>query len=82
MHYGYRIVEDMIDGLSNWMDEKGFRTHRRFPRPEPAEVTEWKHLDLNYKIVARIDPRQLHRLRALLHRPAGTARTSAFISIA
>jgi dihydropyrimidine dehydrogenase (NAD+) subunit PreA len=24
MHYGYRIVEDMIDGLSNWMDEKGF----------------------------------------------------------
>ena len=25
MHYGYRIVEDMIEGLSNWMDEKGFR---------------------------------------------------------
>jgi dihydropyrimidine dehydrogenase (NAD+) subunit PreA len=22
MHYGYRIVEDMIDGLSNWMDER------------------------------------------------------------
>src|SRR2546427_770973 len=21
MHYGFRIVEDMIDGLSNWMDE-------------------------------------------------------------
>ena len=36
MHYGYRIVEDMIDGLSNWMDEKGFRTHRRFSRAEPA----------------------------------------------
>ena len=26
MHYGFRIVEDMIDGLSNWMDEKGFST--------------------------------------------------------
>src|ERR1700689_891815 len=24
MHYGFRIVEDMIDGLSNWMDEKRF----------------------------------------------------------
>ena len=24
MHYGFRIVEDMIDGLSNWMREKGF----------------------------------------------------------
>ena len=24
MHYGYRIVEDMIDGLNNYLDEKGF----------------------------------------------------------
>ncbi len=24
MHYGFRIVEDMISGLSNWMDEKGY----------------------------------------------------------
>ena len=23
MHYGFKIVEDMIDGLSNWMDEQG-----------------------------------------------------------
>ena len=36
MHYGYRIVEDMIDGLENWMGEKGFRTHRRFSRAERA----------------------------------------------
>jgi len=26
MHYGFRIVEDLIDGLQNWMDEKGHRT--------------------------------------------------------
>src|SRR6266446_6827227 len=26
MHYGYRIVEDMQDGLLGWMAEKGFRT--------------------------------------------------------
>src|SRR5271168_3222185 len=25
MHWGFRIVEDMIDGLKNWMDEKGFK---------------------------------------------------------
>src|ERR1700710_1189189 len=24
MHQGFRIVEDMADGLSNWMDQKGF----------------------------------------------------------
>jgi dihydropyrimidine dehydrogenase (NAD+) subunit PreA len=55
MHYGYRIVEDMIDGLSNWMDEKGFVTVNDFRGKSLAKVTEWKHLNLNYKIVAQID---------------------------
>ena len=55
MHYGYRIVEDMIDGLSNWMDEKGFRTIDDFRGLSIPKVTDWKHLDLNYKIVARIN---------------------------
>src|SRR5438067_9473957 len=55
MHYGYRIVEDMIDGLSNWMDEKGFATIEDFRGLSLPKVTDWKHLDLNYKIVARID---------------------------
>jgi dihydropyrimidine dehydrogenase (NAD+) subunit PreA len=56
MHYGFRIVDDMIDGLSNWMDEKGFRTLDDFRGLSLPKVTEWKHLDLNYKIVARINP--------------------------
>jgi dihydropyrimidine dehydrogenase (NAD+) subunit PreA len=55
MHYGFRIVEDMIDGLSNWMDEKGFRTIEDFRGLSIPKVTDWKHLDLNYKIVARIN---------------------------
>src|SRR6266851_1030538 len=55
MHYGYRIVEDMIDGLENWMSEKGFRTIEDFRGLSLPKVTEWKHLNLNYKIVARID---------------------------
>jgi dihydropyrimidine dehydrogenase (NAD+) subunit PreA len=55
MHYGYRIVEDMIDGLSCWMDEKGFETIDAFRGLSLPKVTEWKHLNLNYKIVAQID---------------------------
>src|SRR5207244_2568236 len=55
MHYGFRIVEDMIDGLSNWMDEKGFRTIAEFRGLSLPKVTDWQHLDLNYRIVARID---------------------------
>jgi dihydropyrimidine dehydrogenase (NAD+) subunit PreA len=55
MHYGFRIVEDMIDGLGNWMDEKGFATIEDFRGLSVPKVTEWKHLDLNFQIVARIN---------------------------
>jgi dihydropyrimidine dehydrogenase (NAD+) subunit PreA len=55
MHYGYRIVEDMIDGLSNWMDAKGFATIEDFRGLSLPKVTDWKHLNLNYGIVAQID---------------------------
>jgi dihydropyrimidine dehydrogenase (NAD+) subunit PreA len=56
MHYGYRIVEDMIDGLANWMDEKGFATIEHFRGRALPQVTDWGRLDLKYKVVARIDP--------------------------
>jgi dihydropyrimidine dehydrogenase (NAD+) subunit PreA len=54
MHYGYRIVDDMIDGLRNWMTDKGFASLEDFRGLSLPRVTEWKHLNLNYKIVARI----------------------------
>jgi dihydropyrimidine dehydrogenase (NAD+) subunit PreA len=56
MHYGFRIVEDMLDGLSHWMDSKGFANLASFRGLSLPHVTQWQHLDLNYKIVARIDP--------------------------
>jgi dihydropyrimidine dehydrogenase (NAD+) subunit PreA len=55
MHYGYRIVEDIAEGLDNWMRSKGFHTIEDFRGLSLPRVTEWKHLNLNYKIVARID---------------------------
>ena len=55
MHYGYRIVEDMIEGLENWMRSKRFATLSDFRGLSLERVTDWKHLNLNYKIVARID---------------------------
>jgi dihydropyrimidine dehydrogenase (NAD+) subunit PreA len=55
MHYGYRIVEDMAEGLDNWMRFKGFKTIEDFRGLSLPRVTEWKHLNLNYRIVAHID---------------------------
>jgi dihydropyrimidine dehydrogenase (NAD+) subunit PreA len=54
MHYGYRIVEDMQDGLLHWMADKGFSTLDDFRGLSLPNVREWKHLNLNYKVVARI----------------------------
>ena len=57
MHYGFKIVEDMIDGLSNWMDEKGYVSPRDFIGRAVSNVTDWQYLNMNYKIIARIDQR-------------------------
>lgn len=54
MHYGYRIVEDMADGLLVWMRKKGFETIDDFRGLSLPKVCEWKHLNLNYQIVAHI----------------------------
>ncbi len=54
MHYGFRIVEDMIDGLSQYMDARGFRSIEDFRGRAVANVRDWGDLDLNYKIVAEI----------------------------
>ena len=56
MHYGYRIVEDMADGLLAWMRKKGYETLDDFRGLSLPRVQDWKHLNLNYQIVARIHP--------------------------
>jgi dihydropyrimidine dehydrogenase (NAD+) subunit PreA len=54
MHYGYRIVEDMQDGLLAWMTEKGFATIEDFRGLSLPNVREWKQLNLSYQVVAHI----------------------------
>ena len=54
MHYGYRIIEDLADGLLQWMSEKGFVTIEDFRGHSLPKVREWKDLNLNYQVVARI----------------------------
>ncbi|MCW5626387.1 MAG: NAD-dependent dihydropyrimidine dehydrogenase subunit PreA [Burkholderiales bacterium] len=55
MIYGFRIVEDMIDGLSNWMDEKGHRRLDDFIGRAVPRFVNWEKLNLNYVAKARID---------------------------
>ncbi len=56
MHYGFRIVEDMTKGLEEWMRSKGYSRIEEFRGKGLPNFVEWGELDLNYKIVAQIDP--------------------------
>ncbi|GIL01141.1 MAG: dihydropyrimidine dehydrogenase subunit B [Alphaproteobacteria bacterium] len=55
MTYGFKIVQEMISGLENWMDAKGHRTLADFTGRAVANVTDWQYLNLNYVTKARID---------------------------
>ena len=55
MTYGFKIVEEMIDGLSDWMDEKGYNSISDFEGKAVPNVTDWQYLNLNYITKARIN---------------------------
>ena len=55
MHYGFRIVEDLIDGLDRYLDDKGLASVNDLRGRAVPAFTEWGDLDMNYKVVARID---------------------------
>ncbi|MFM7244888.1 MAG: NAD-dependent dihydropyrimidine dehydrogenase subunit PreA [Planctomycetaceae bacterium] len=55
MHYGFRIVEDMKDGLSAYLDSKGMRSLADLRGKAVPQVGDWQQLDLHSKRVARID---------------------------
>jgi dihydropyrimidine dehydrogenase (NAD+) subunit PreA len=56
MHYGFRIIEDLCDGLANWMEAKGFAAISDFRGRSLPRVSDFQDLDLSFRAVARIDP--------------------------
>ena len=56
MHYGFRIIDDLCDGLSNWMDAKGFRSVAEVVGRSLNRVSDFKDFDLSFRAVARINP--------------------------
>jgi len=56
MHYGYRIVEDMIEGLSDFLDERGMKSVNELRGRAVPQYKEWGELDLSFRVVADVDP--------------------------
>jgi len=55
MKHGFRIIEDLCEGLNNWMDEKGFPTIYDFVGKSVPTLTKWEELDINHHVVAQIN---------------------------
>jgi len=55
MTYGFKIVQEMISGLSQWMDEKGYENTTDFVGMAVPNTTDWQHLNLNYIAKAKIN---------------------------
>jgi dihydropyrimidine dehydrogenase (NAD+) subunit PreA len=55
MHYGFRIINDLTEGLSNWMEEKGFTSCNDFIGKSLHRIDDFGNFDLLFHSVARID---------------------------
>ncbi len=54
MTYGFKVVQEMITGLSQYLDEKEIALSDLIGRAVP-NVTDWQYLNLNYVTKAQID---------------------------
>ena len=48
MVFGFKIVQEMASGLSDYMDSKGFKSLDDFRGAALPTVKEWKNLNLNH----------------------------------
>ena len=55
MTYGFKIVQEMISGLSDWMDEKQYTSVDQFIGAAVPNMTDWQYLNLNHVTKARIN---------------------------
>jgi dihydropyrimidine dehydrogenase (NAD+) subunit PreA len=55
MHHGFKIVEDMIDGLQTYLDDRKLGSAMDLVGKSVAKFVNWNDLNLDYKVVARIN---------------------------
>lgn len=55
MTYGFKVVDEMIAGLGDFMDSRGIQSIDEIIGKAVEQVTDWQYLDLNYIVKAQID---------------------------
>ncbi|MCL5046417.1 MAG: NAD-dependent dihydropyrimidine dehydrogenase subunit PreA [Actinobacteria bacterium] len=55
MRHGYRVIEDLLDGLSNYLERKGFQSVEELVGLALPKIVEHSHLPRGKKVVATIN---------------------------
>ena len=55
MHYGFRIIDDLAEGLGQWLDSKAYASVEELRGKALPSVTAFENLDLKFRSVARIN---------------------------
>ena len=55
MHYGFRLIDDLVDGLSTYLKAKGLHSPADLVGKALPTITDWGHLDQEFRLLARID---------------------------
>lgn len=56
MHYGFRIIDDLKEGLNEYLDSRKIKKVSDLTGIAAKKLKRWEELDLNYKIIAHINP--------------------------
>jgi dihydropyrimidine dehydrogenase (NAD+) subunit PreA len=55
MHWGYRLIDDLVDGLSTYLRSKGLHSPSELIGKSLPTLTDWGHLDQSFRLLAQID---------------------------
>jgi dihydropyrimidine dehydrogenase (NAD+) subunit PreA len=55
MHYGFRLIDDLVDGLSTYLKAKGLHSPSELVGKALPTITDWGHLDQEFRLLAHID---------------------------
>ncbi len=56
MHYGFRLIDDLVDGLSTYLGSKGLTSPSELVGKALPGITDWGNLDQEFRLLAHIDP--------------------------
>jgi dihydropyrimidine dehydrogenase (NAD+) subunit PreA len=55
MHYGFRLIDDLVDGLSTYLAHKGLHSPSELVGKAVPTITDWGRLDQEFRLLAHID---------------------------